>query len=273
MDISATNAFIVTNTGILPQSELNILRFKSEHSIYEVIRIIDGVALFLEEHFDRLVSSAQMYGFHFSMEFSVFRHNITELVRLNQVKNCNVKFALSEKQNKIQWLFSIISHSYPDSNDYQQGVATDLIYAERENPNVKIIQNSIRERASQMTADQKLFEALLVDRNGMITEGSRSNVFFVKDNIFYTAPASAVLIGITRQKVIECITELGFKVAVQAISVTDIGSYDAVFLTGTSPKVLPIRSIGQFEFNAQLLVVKELIDCYNRMIDRYIKTH
>ena len=114
---------------------------------------------------------------------------------------------------------------------------------------------------------------LLVDRNERITEGSRSNVFFVKGNRFYTAPDSMVLSGVTRKKVMECLADLEFTIVEEAVFTSEISTFDAVFLTGTSPKVLPVRSIGKQVFNTQLLVVNELMNQYNHLIDNYIKVH
>jgi len=107
-----------------------------------------------------------------------------------------------------------------------------------------VIQATIREGANKMIADQKLYEVLLVNRDNLITEGSRSNVFFVKDNVFYTAPASSVLVGVTRKKVIECLYKLEYMLVEEAVISSEIGNYDAVFLTGTSPGILPVQSIG-----------------------------
>lgn len=265
--------YVVTSHGNLFHSELNPTLLNSDHSVYEVIRIIDGIALFLEDHFVRLVSSVQMSGFHFVMDFSEFRHNILELVRLNQIENGNVKFFLSESGKENQWSFSFIPHSYPDADDYEQGVNTELLFAERENPNAKVVQNAVSKKANQLIADQGLYEVLLVDRDGLITEGSRSNVFFVKGNRFFTAPAHQVLVGITRQKVLQCLSELALPIIEDAVLASEINKYDAVFLTGTSPKVLPVRSIGKQVFNTQLLVVNELMNQYNSMVDNYIKGH
>ena len=49
----------------------------------------------------------------------------------------------------------------------------------------------------------------------------------------------------------------------------EISMFDAAFLTETSPKILPIRSIGEHGFNTQLMVVKELMSTYNNMITKY----
>lgn len=265
--------YIITNNGNQIHSEFNAKLFNSDHSVYEVIRIIDGIALFLEDHYTRLVSSVYMSGLNFVMDLPEFRHNISELVRLNRIENGNVKFVLAEFGKVNHWSFSFIPHSYPDKNDYDQGVNIELLLAERKNPNAKIIQNVVRERANQLIADQELYEVLLVDRDGLITEGSRSNVFFVKDEVFYTAPESKVLVGITRQKVIECLKRLNFLIIEESVSSSEIDQYDAAFLTGTSPKVLPVRSIGKQLFNIQLPVVKELMIQYKNVIDNYVITH
>jgi len=111
----------------------------------------------------------------------------------------------------------------------------------------------------------------LVDRDGMITEGSRSNVFFVKGDVFYTAPASMVLEGITRQKVIECLTKLAFPVVEQAVKGNEIDKFDAAFLTGTSPKVLPVSAVGKQMFDVRNNAILKLMDIYNQMIQNYIR--
>lgn len=261
---------LVTDQGIRHKSEYFTASSNSDPLVYEVIRIIDSVPLFLEGHYNRLQKSIEIQGIDFGMEYQEFTQKIAELVQLNQKPDGNIKFVYSIAENKPQWVFSCIPHSYPTPEDYRKGVATDLLLAERENPNVKVIQNTVRESADQLIADQKLYEVLLVDRNGLITEGSRSNVFFVKGEVFYTAPDPMVLVGITRTKVFECLFELGFRVVEEAVGTNGIIGFDAVFLTGTSPKVLPVRSIGNHIFNPKLPSVIKLIDRYNDLIAQYI---
>jgi len=262
--------YIITNKGILSPSEMKVLQFDSDRSVYEVIRIIDGVALFIEDHFARLKTSMKISGLNLEMELDKFGQNIAKLIQLNQKLNGNVKFILSMVKNEIQWSYSFIPHSYPVAIDYQKGVSTGLLFAERENPNAKVIQNNIREIANKMIVCDNLYEVLFADRNGLITEGSRSNVFFVKSNRFYTSPASQVLVGITRQKVMECLVELGFLCIEEAVATSEINDFDAVFLTGTSPKVLPVNCIGLNQFPVNNFFVRQLISKYNSIIEKYI---
>jgi len=262
---------VLTITGLKNRPEYLRTFFNSEPTVYEVIRLIDGVALFLEDHFDRLKRSMQIQGLMIQMDFPDFKENIAELVRQNQRMEGNIKFICSVAEGNVQWAFSFIPHSYPTEEDYQSGVLTDLLFAERRNPNAKVIQTGLRDEVNQMISDRKLYEALLVDRDGMITEGSRSNVFFVKGDVFYTAPASMVLEGITRQKVMVCLKELGFSIIEEAVNVLELSQFDAAFLTGTSPKILPIRLIGSQVFDVRNNAVVRLMESYDKMIRDYIR--
>lgn len=262
---------ILSDTGLMHESAYSGVSFHSGQSVYEVIRVIDGVALFLEDHFNRLKRSMQIQGLPFQMDFQEFKQNIAELVRQNQRMEGNVKFVYSVDDGNNRWAFSFIPHSYPSLDDYRSGVPTDLLFAERRNPNAKVIQTGIRDEATQMISDRKLYEVLLVDRSGKITEGSRSNVFFVKSDVFYTAPTSMILEGITRRKVLDCIKKLDFLVVDEAVGVNEINQFDVAFLTGTSPKILPVRSIGEKQFDIRVHAVSRLMETYDLMIRDYIR--
>lgn len=262
---------VITNLGLRNESEYLNEIHQPDQSVYEVIRIIRGVALFLEDHFDRLLKSMKIQCIPFEMDYAGFKWNLNELIRLNQKAEGNVKFVYSASEGGNYWSFNFIQHSYPTLDEYRDGVLTDLLFAERKNANAKVIQPQVRDRANQMIADQKLFEVLLVDRGGRITEGSRSNVFFIKDEVFYTAPTSMVLVGITRQKVVDCLRILNFKVVEEAVCTAAMDLFDAAFLTGTSPKVLPIQSVGHKKFQVELPCVKKLMTTYDEMIENYIQ--
>jgi len=256
---------------IMIDSELQFERANFDQSVYEVIRIIDGIALFLEDHFSRLQQSMKIQGISFEMDFQDFKCNIMEYVEKNQKQNGNIRFLYSKTESEVEWTFSFIPQSYPNEMDYLNGVTSDLLYAERQNPNAKVIQTIIREEANLMIANQKLYEVLLVDQDGLITEGSRSNVFFVKDNLFYTAPASKVLVGVTRKRVIDCLSNLKYMLVEEAVRSSEIGNYDAVFLTGTSPGVLPVRSIGTRIFDTSHPRIRKLMEQYNDLVSMYIQ--
>jgi branched-chain amino acid aminotransferase len=262
---------IITNNGIADTFSIHEVAFHEAITVYEVVRIIAGVPLFLEDHFERLQNSMKIHGWQLELEYQEFKDEIVRLIELDRQITGNVKFEFTRNKDENNWRLFFIPHSYPTIEDYKNGVNVDLLFAERANPNAKVIQKTVRERVNQLIADKQLYEVLLVDQKGRITEGSRSNVFFVKNGVFYTAPASMVLIGITRLKVMECLVKLNFRIAEEAISVDRIGQFDAVFLTGTSPKVLPVVRIGNLNYSASNPSVLALIDEYNGMINNYIE--
>ena len=95
------------------------------------------------------------------------------------------------------------------------------------------------------------YEALLVNENNLITEGSRSNIFFLRNNILFTAPDNMILNGITRKYILEICSENNITVKYEPVNADEISDYDAVFMTGTSPMVLPFNRIDDKFFSVK----------------------
>ncbi len=97
--------------------------------------------------------------------------------------------------------------------------------------------------ANQYAMEQDCYETLFV-RDGIFTEASHCNVFFVKDGVVLTHPADAfILDGITRQVVLELCQKLGLEVGLQGVPFAQLHDIDEAFLTGTSTQITPIRKI------------------------------
>jgi branched-chain amino acid aminotransferase len=87
-------------------------------------------------------------------------------------------------------------------------------------------------------------EALLLDESGRIAEGSGENLFLVRDGRLLTNDErSSILLGITRDSVIEIARDLGYKVDVGTLTLDDLRSADEAFFTGTAVEVTPIREL------------------------------
>lgn len=239
--------------------------------VYEVLRVIDGVALFLEDHYVRFQNSWQKLGLKEPVSAAEFEAQISELIRLNKAENDNIKVELWIEEGGMQTLrMFVISSSYPTADQYRVGVPTGLLHAMRTNPQVKVAHLPVRELADRTIREHNWYEVLLVDRDGFITEGSRSNVFFLKEGVFYTAPAEKVLIGITRLKIMECISKLGIECREADISAADLNQYEAAFISGTSPKILPISSVGAIQFDVKHPVLRQLMKEFDDFIQSYI---
>ncbi len=87
-------------------------------------------------------------------------------------------------------------------------------------------------------------EAVLLDVNGSLAEGSGENVFLIRDGVLLTNDArDSILMGVTRDAIITIARDLGIEVAVRALSVEDLHSADEAFFTGTAAEVTPIRAV------------------------------
>ncbi|MDX8390536.1 MAG: branched-chain amino acid transaminase, partial [Mariprofundaceae bacterium] len=86
-------------------------------------------------------------------------------------------------------------------------------------------------------------EALLLDVDGFVAEGSGENIFIVRDGIIYTPDLSSALDGITRATIIELAEEAGYQIMVKRITRDEVYVADEAFFTGTAAEVTPIREV------------------------------
>ena len=94
-------------------------------------------------------------------------------------------------------------------------------------------------------------EAILLDTNGLVCEGSGENIFLVKDGVIYTPPTSAsILAGITRDTAITLAKELGYEVVQQQFTRDELWCADEIFFTGTAAEVTPVREIDKRQIGA-----------------------
>jgi branched-chain amino acid aminotransferase len=159
-----------------------------------------------------------------------------------------------------------IPHAYPTPAMYKDGVEADLFMAVRTDPNIKRMLPEMRQRISEFVRAENLYDALLVDEEDNLTEGSKTNVFFVQGENIITAPGHQVLKGITRQKVIQLCNQLNYIVIERPIPIIHLQLYHGAFFTGTSPKVLPIRRIANIEYKLPHPVIKAIMEAYDSLM-------
>jgi branched-chain amino acid aminotransferase len=249
--------------------------FDSVASIYEVIRIFDGIPLFVEKHLERFNHSAMLAGLSNRFNINQITGNIIELAKKNQINNGNVKLVFTFNQQteptQNELFIYFIPHHYPDDSDYKLGVKLITLIAERPNPNAKIHHADLRNQANELISHEVVYEVLLVNNEGFITEGSRSNVFFVDNKKVVTPPIEKVLPGITRELVIKICETQHIDFEEQMIDLSTLKKFQAAFITGTSPKVLPISTIDNLSYNPQNEIVQRIFQYYDKMIIDYLR--
>ncbi len=244
-----------------------IKRINQQEGVYEVIRVINHTPLFAREHVKRLYDSAKIMGIQITMDMEEMHLSICKLSKINNIKEQNIKLIIT----KNEALFYFIESFYPSEEMVREGIKTVYYHVSRDNPNVKVHNTKLRERINQHLKENKAYEAILVDKNGNIAEGSRSNVFFIKKGKLYTAPGDKVLMGITRTKVLKLCQELGIEVVEDIINVKDIKDIQGAFMTSTSNNILPIRSIEENWLDIENKMLNQLSKSFNELMNHDLK--
>jgi len=251
--------------GNLQPSEMfdNSLVYEGD-SVYEVLRMIKGAPIFFPDHMQRLAMSAKLQKKKVLADIPTLRKDIISLTRSDKKRETNLKIVFNYNNGATNYLIYFIEPIYPSEAQYQKGVKGILFFAERKDPESKVINHKLRSSIYHKLIVESGYEAILVNENNLITEGSRSNIFFLKGETLVTAPDNVILNGITRKHILEICAENKIKVEFACVNVEELKQYEAVFMTGTSPMVLPFCCIDNNFFNVKVPMIDTLRKLYLR---------
>jgi branched-chain amino acid aminotransferase len=236
--------------------------------VYEVIRLIDDCPLFFDDHIERLAQSCRIVGMQFHQDPAVIRKRIGKLSDTCNCHNGNLKIVYGEPEtgSRPVLLIAFIPHFFPGPDRYETGVPVTLLPMERTTPNAKLAKEKPRTLHDLIDFEHGYYEVLMVNSDNVVTEGSRSNVFFIKKTTVFTSPLEDVLPGITRKKVLQIIDTLHIEVQFERIKQDRLAEFDSIFLTGTSPGVLPVRSVNELVFTVNHPLLLNIMKHYRQMI-------
>ena len=263
--------YFIENGSLRPHTPSGSVPQPPGPSVYEVVRIIDGRPLFLEDHVRRLARSASLAGYRLDVAEGRIREIVAELTHTCGFSSVNVKIVYNNGQTRKSALTAFCIRSrFPNDEMYRIGVRVGLLRGERSTPAVKRSDTPVRKEADALLEDGTFYEVLLVNGTGYVTEGSRTNVFFIADDTLVTPPAHSVLPGITRCKVFDIALRENIGLIERPVHTSDIGGFDALFLTGTSAQVLPVRSVDDISFSVDNPLMRRVMELYGRLIESYL---
>lgn len=274
MNELVSKRYILVDGALKDEEHFSVeLNSKDEYA-YEVIRLIYGKPLFLEEHIERLDNTLLGLGVKNAITVDSARADFAKLCKANNRFNDNVKILIQNGHTYMKLAHMV----YPSREKYDNGVTVGIISAVRLNPQAKINNCSLREYSDKIMQENGFAEVLLADTSDCITEGSRSNVFFIKDDVAYTCPPEGVLLGITRKRIMAVCEANGIKVEFKQIDRKALSSFDAAFISGTSPKVLPIRMIrddkainGKIDYSINDYTLRRIMQLFDEEIEDYLE--
>jgi len=232
--------FIIDNE-VVSTSNFQISELEKGISIYEVVKIIDSTPLFLKEHLKRLYKSAKIKNVNIWFNDEYITNQIEKLISINDIKKGRLKFALRYHVSGNKLFCFFLENIEPKTEIYKKGVKIITENIERVNPNAKVINYKLRKHVKKRTVLENAFETLLISNSNKITECSKSNIFFIKNNKVYTPFSKDVLKGITREYIFNICNKINSPIIEKNIYKKDLKNYDAAFITGTSIGVLTIN--------------------------------
>lgn len=281
------------NGKILPISEATVSVFNVNYSygfgVYENVRVKSNKALFLGDHLQRLFNSAKIIGLENLYNEVKISKWIDELIKYlggedkkfpiaggqrgvlakKEAVTCNLKILLiggnTPKENELYIL--PLAPLFPDKKLYSIGANVCAVNHKRWNPQAKTLNMLPSYLAYREAKNKNCYDALFVDNDDCIREGTRTNFFTIKNKTIFTPPESKILAGVTRAKVLNVAAKNGYTIKETDIKIGDLANYDGAFITSTSSKIVPLKKINNFEYKQIPEELKNLIKLFNYYLD------
>lgn len=227
----------------------------------------DGPAIFrLDAHLDRFYASAEVYGLEIPYDRSQLTEALEELVRVHEFESCYLRplcyFGSSSLSvHPARCPIEVVILAWPwapylGAVGLEEGVRVTVspwkkFHSDMMPTTAKACGQYLNSILAVRDAFKRGFdEALLLNSDGHLAEGSGENLFLVRDGELITNDEQdSILMGITRDAVIQIAKDSGYRVVTRAMTVDDLLTADEAFFTGTAAEVTPIREVDGVAVN------------------------
>jgi branched-chain amino acid aminotransferase len=234
-------------------------------SVFEGVRAYEtarGAAVFrLREHSQRLLDSAKILGMPVSMTAEEIDDAVLQTIRKNERKACYIRpllwygaesLGVNPSRNRVHFMVATLPWGIYLGEEAVRKGAKLMTSSWRRSPGdvmatkAKAGGNYVNSVLANTEARQGGFdEALLLDKEGFVAEGSGENIFMLRDGVLYPIAHSVNLRGITRDTVIQLARHLGTEVVPTMATRDELYTADELFMVGTAAEVTPIASVDR----------------------------
>ncbi len=229
--------------------------------VFEGIRCYEtgkGPAIFrLDEHIDRIFNSAHIFMMKIPYEKSEIRDAVIKTVKVNNMKECYIRplvyigygaMGLYPKENPINVSIAVWPWgAYLGEKGLKSGIRVKTSSFIRNHVNSNMSRGKVcgyyvnSQLAKNEAVSCGYDEAVLLDTEGYVSEGSGENVFIVRNGILKTTPLTSILEGITRNSLIKIADDEKIRVIEERFTRDELYISDEAFFAGTAAEVTPIR--------------------------------
>lgn len=243
---------------------------------YETVRILNGKLLFVEDHLARL--SASVKGEEaFEVNTDYIRKEAVEFLDAIKKKNIDIANAnLRIVLTKDNLIIHICEANIPSEEQKKSGIVTRILNWERVAPNIKVFRGDYKHNVAETFAMDTSFgtpyEVLLTNNSNKLYEGSKSNLFVIVGDTVYSETDDKILIGITRKRVLEALSNSGLKLEYKTFTLDEIKQNGAaVFVSSTPFDILPVYSINDTVIDsASNINLQKISKAYDEAVSNYM---
>ena len=211
--------------------------------VFETMRVCDGKTVLFSQHIRRMRRGLKLYGIKILFGQRKILSTIKKVLQKNHLRNGSVRVSVWRKNNQTQW--AVVCRTLPKLKKGYRAI----IAKQKRNPSaysrIKSIDYGVFNRAYAQAKRQKADEALLLNRKKYLVEGSRTNIFGVKDNVLLTPPiSSGCLDGITRKVGMALAKKEGMTVKEKNLRLNEFLESDEAFLTNSALQTMPLVAVN-----------------------------
>lgn len=250
--------------------------------VFEGIRAYNGKIFRLDEHIDRIFASAQYIKLQIPMTKEEIKEALYKTLEANALKDAYVRLVVSRgvgdlglDPRKCPKPTVIIIATYWGAmygDLYGKGIKVITASTRRIPPQCLDVKAKTLNYLNNILAKIETFavqadEALMLDVDGFVSEGTGDNIFVVKDGKILTPSMdSSILSGVTRKTVIDIAKNLNIEVVERRLTLLEIYNADETFMTGTAAEVIPIREVdGRKIKNCPGEITMKIMDEFRKM--------
>lgn len=265
----------VSLNGKLISSNKALVSLKGEgfnygYGLFETMKIVDGNICFIEEHFNRFKKSCTELNLKLEYDLYIIQEYANELISSCNMMSGSIKMLYAKDNDKYNLLMTTNKNKYT-LDKYKKGFSICIASSKR-NPYSKLTyiksNNYLDNLLEKDNANKNGYdEAIFLNTNDNLSEGTYTNIFFVIDNILYTPSISCgILPGIMRDKVIYLTDMLKIKIKIGKFNIDDILKADEIFLTNSLMEIMPVWKLENKKFDlTDNIVTQLLMNEFNRL--------
>ncbi len=210
------------------------------YGVFTTLRSYNGTLFRLREHTSRIMESAKIAGIKHKYRGREIEYLSQKVFDNSSMKDALVRIILSSGLKSAPARLFVFTDQLPksDRQNHSQGAGAITVSAERFMPKAKTLSYFTDLHSHRLAVEADCAEAILLDRDGNATEGSRSNIFLVKNNEIIT-PKDGILQGVTRRDVIG-LAASEFNLSERAVAKEELFGADEIFITSSIRGIIPI---------------------------------